>query len=101
MIVRLAGLAASAKSGVCCATTVRLSVVERVVPPPVPVIVTGAAPSVAVAEAVKVTVLLAPVVDAGAKLAVTPEGKPLALNATALENPPVRVIVISLDAFAP
>ena len=35
------------------------------------------------------------------ELGVTPVGKPLALNATALENPPVRVIVITLDAFAP
>jgi hypothetical protein len=63
--------------------------------------VTVAGPSVAVAEAVKVTVLLVPVVEAGLKLAVTPAGKPLAPNATALENPPVRVIVITLDAFAP
>ena len=63
--------------------------------------VTVAGPSVAVVEAVKVTVLLVPVVEAGLKLGVTPVGKPLALNATAFENPPVRVIVIALDAFAP
>ena len=52
-------------------------------------------------EAVKVTVLLVPVDEAGLKLAVTPVGKPLALNATALENPPARGIVITLDALAP
>src|SRR5262245_17845208 len=63
--------------------------------------VTVAGPSAAVAEAVKVTVLLVPVGEAGLKLAVTPVGKPLALNATALENPPVREIVIALDALAP
>jgi hypothetical protein len=63
--------------------------------------VTVAGPSVAVVEAVKVTVLLVPVVEAGLKLGVTPAGKPLALSATALENPPARVIVITLVAFAP
>ena len=63
--------------------------------------VTVAGPRVAVLEAVKVKVLLVPVVEAGLKLGVTPVGKPLALNATAFENPPVRVIVITLDAFAP
>jgi hypothetical protein len=63
--------------------------------------VTEAGPSVAVVEAVKVTVLLDPVVEAGLKLAVTPVGKPPALNATALENPPAPVIVIMLDAFEP
>ena len=63
--------------------------------------VTVAGPSVAVVEAVKVTVLLVPVVEAGLKLGVTPVGKPLALNATALENPPVRVIVIALFAVKP
>jgi hypothetical protein len=100
-IVRLAGLAASAKSGVACALTVRLIVVVRVSPPPVPVTVTTAGPSVAVAEAVKVTALLAPVVEAGLKLAVTPVGNPVALNATPPVNPPVRATVIALFAVEP
>jgi hypothetical protein len=100
-IDRLAGLAASEKSGVGCELTVRLIVVARVSPPPAPVMVTAAGPSVAVAEALKVTVLLVPVAEAGAKLAVTPVGKPPALNATPPVKPPVRVIVIALVAVEP
>ena len=101
LTVRLVGLAVSEKSGVCGATTVRLIVVERVSPPPVPVMLTGNTPIVAVAEAVKVTVLLVPVVEAGLKPAVTPAGNPLALNATLPVKPPTRVIVIALFAVAP
>src|SRR5262245_64115285 len=56
---------------------VRLSDVVRVRPPPVPVMVMFAAPKVAALEAVKVKVLLAPVVEVGLKLAVTPFGNPL------------------------
>jgi hypothetical protein len=82
-------------------TTVRLIVVACVSPPPVPVTVTVAGPSVAVVEAVKVTVLLVPVVEAGVKLAVTPVGSPLALNATLPVKPPARVIVIALFAVKP
>ena len=63
--------------------------------------VTVAGPRVAVVEAVKVTVLLVPVVEAGLKLGVTPVGKPLALNATLLLKPPARVIVIALFAVEP
>jgi hypothetical protein len=100
-IVKLVGFATSEKSGVGCWTTVRVIVVVCVNPPPVPVMVTVAGPSVAVAEAVKVTVLLVPVVDAGLKLAVTPVGNPLALNATLPVKPPVRVIVIALFAVKP
>jgi hypothetical protein len=59
-----------------------------------------AAPTVAVADAVKVTVL-APVVEAGLKLAVTPLGKPLALKVTLPANPPLEVTVITLVAVAP
>jgi len=59
------------------------------------VIVTFAVPAVAVLEAVNVTVLV-PVVDAGLKLAVTPEGKPLALRATLPVNPPEGVTVTVL-----
>ena len=72
-------------------------------PPPVPVIVTVAVVSVAVADAVSVRTLLVPVVDVGVglKLAVTPVGMPLALNETALANPPVRAMDIVLVPLAP
>src|SRR5262245_27303703 len=59
--------------------TVRLKVVERVSPPPVPVIVTFDVPTIAAPEAASVNVLLVPVVEAGLKVAVTPLGNPLAL----------------------
>jgi|SRR5687768_23955 predicted cation transporter len=62
--------------------TVNATVVVRVVEPDTAVIVTVAAPIVAVPEAVKVTVDEFPVVDAGLNDAVTPLGNPLALNAT-------------------
>ena len=81
--------------------TVTVAVFTLLHPPLVPVMVTVAGPSVAVAEAVKFTVLLVPVVDAGLKLAVTPVGNPLALNATLPVKPPVRVIVIALFAVKP
>src|SRR5258708_38783439 len=52
-------------------------------PPLVPVTVTVAGPTVAVAEAVNVTVLIAaPVTDAGLSVAVTPVGNPVTLKAT-------------------
>src|SRR5262245_50330057 len=81
--------------------TVRPTVVERVRPPPLPVTVTLAAPSVAVLEAARVKMLLPPVVEGGVKVAVTPAGNPLAVSATLLVNPPVRVIVIVLVPLAP
>src|SRR5262249_46129875 len=80
--------------------TVRLIDVVRVRPPPVPVTVTVAAPSVAVPDAVNVNTLLVPVADAGLKLAVTPAGNPLAVKATALVKPPLRVMVIELVPLA-
>lgn len=65
------------------AVTLSVSVVVAVVEPLVPLIVTVAAPTVAVLDAVKVRVLPAePVTVAGLKLAVTPDGRPLALNVT-------------------
>jgi hypothetical protein len=76
-------------------------VVVRVSPPPVPVTVTVAEPSVAVPEAVSANAPLFPVVEAGLKLAVTPAGSPLALSATLLVKPPVRAIVIALIPLAP
>ena len=72
--------------------TVRVTVVECWSVPLVPVIVTLAAPVVAVLDAAKVSVLV-PVVDAGLNAAVTPAGKPLALNATLLLKPPAGVTV--------
>src|SRR5262245_36487138 len=101
LIVKLVGFAAREQTGVGGAITVGLIVIVCVSPPPVPVMVTGNTPSVAVAEAVKVTVLLVPVVEAGLKLAVTPPGNPLALNDTLPVKPPVRVIVIALFAVKP
>src|SRR5215813_12806185 len=81
--------------------TVRLKVVERVRPPPVPLTVTFTVPVVAALVAARVSALLVPVVVAGLKVAVTPLGNPLALKATLAENPPLRVIVIALVPLAP
>ncbi len=67
----------------------------------VPVTVTVAGPRVAVLEAVKVSVLLLPVVEPGLKAAVTPAGKPLALNVTLPVKPPVRVMLIALVPVLP
>jgi hypothetical protein len=80
--------------------TVRDRVVVRVRPPPVPVMVTVAVPATAVLDAVKVTVLVA-VVEAGLNAAVTPLGRPLALKATLLANPPTGATVTTLLAVAP
>jgi hypothetical protein len=80
--------------------TVRAIVVVWLRVPLVPVTVIVAAPSVAVLDAVKVTVLV-PVVDVGLKLAVTPVGKPLATRATVPVNPLRGVTVIVLLAATP
>jgi hypothetical protein len=101
LTVRLEGLGASAKFGVAVWLTVSAIVVVRVRPPPVPVIVTVTGPpSVAVLEAASVSVLLLPVVLLGLKVAVTPVGKPLALNVTALVKL-VRVMLIVLVPLVP
>jgi hypothetical protein len=68
--------------------------------PLVPVTVTVAGPVVAVVEAVKVRVLV-PVVDAGLKLAVTPDGKPLAARATEPVKPFSGLTVMVLLPDAP
>src|SRR5262245_55877900 len=81
--------------------TVRVIGVDRVRPPPVPLMVMVVEPKTAVPDAVKVTVLLVPVVEDGLKLAITPVGNPVALIATLLAKPPVRVIVIALVPLAP
>jgi len=81
--------------------TVRAIVVVRVNAPAVAVMATFAEPNVAALEAVKVTVELAPVVEGGLKLAVTPLGNPLALKVTLPTNPPTRVMESVLAALAP
>jgi len=63
--------------------------------------VIAAEPTVAVAVALRVTTVLVPVVEEGLKLAETPVGKPLALKATLLVNPPVRVTVMLLVPVPP
>ena len=83
------------------AFTVRLKVALRVRPPPVPLTVTFTVPVVAALEAASVSALLVPVAEAGLNVAVTPLGNPVALRATLLVNPPVRVIVIVLAPLAP
>ena len=74
--------------------TVSAIVVDAVRPPEVPVIVTVAAPVVAVLLAVNVTPL-DPVVGLVAKFAVTPLGRPVAARVTLPVNPlaPVTLIV--------
>jgi hypothetical protein len=101
LIVRLGGLAERVKSGVATAFTVRPIDTLRDRPPPVPVTVIVAAPSVAVLDAERVRTLVPPVVEDGLKPAVTPLGNPLAPNATLLVKPPVRVIVMALVPLAP
>ena len=65
--------------------------------PLVPLIVTMEVPVAAAGVAVKVTVLL-PVVDVGLKVAVTPDGRPLAVSETLPENPLLGVTVTTLEA---
>lgn len=84
------------------ATTVRLSVAVSVVEPLVPVTVSGYVPGTAVAEAVKVSVLPAePVTEAGLKVAVTPAGNPVTVNATALSKPLIALTETPLVAVVP
>lgn len=59
------------------------------------------APAAAVLDAVKVSVLVPVVKEVGLKLAVTPVGNPLALNATLLVNPPLGVTVTVLVPVPP
>lgn len=96
--VTVAFVADRLKSG--CPGTVRLIVVVWVRLPLTPVTVTLAVPVVAVADAVKVNVLV-PVVGFGANDAVTPDGRPLALRVTLPVKPPDGVTVIPLVAVPP
>jgi len=68
--------------------------------PLVPVMVTVVVLGPALAAAVKVNVLVL-VVDAGLKLAVTPAGRPLAVNATLPVKPPREATVTVLVAVPP
>jgi len=99
--VRLPGFAESVKSGVTGTVTVRANVVERVSPPPAPLMVTLVVPVAAVLDAARVNVLPPLVVEAGLNVAVTPLGNPLALKATASAKPLLRVMVIALFAVKP
>ena len=76
------------------------SVVVFVIDPDVPVITTGATPTVAVALAVSVTELLE-LFGLTPKLAVTPAGSPDAEKLTLPANPPDGVIVIVLLPLSP
>lgn len=94
------GEAAIVKLG--SAVTVRVSVAVSVVEPLVPVMVTVAAPTVAVSEAVKVSVLPAdPVTEDGLKAAVTPVGRPLTVKATVSLKPLIADTVTLLVAVVP
>jgi len=86
--------------------TVREMVVLCEVEPEVPVMVTVAVPTVAVEEAVSVRVEVALPFAGGVtgfveKLAVTPEGRPLALSVVAELNPFWLVMVIVLVPLLP
>jgi len=101
LIVKLAGLAESVKSGGCTSLTVRLNEIFRVRPPPVPVMVSATAPSVAVLDAATVISVLPPGAGFGLKLMVTPAGAVPELKVTLSAKPPVRVIVIVRVPLAP
>jgi hypothetical protein len=88
------------------AVTVRVIVVLWLVEPEVPVIVTVAVPTVALEEAVSVSVEEALPFAGGVtglteNVAVTPEGRPDALNVVAELKPPVLVTVIALVPLLP
>jgi hypothetical protein len=100
LMVKLDGFTDSVKLGGGGSLTVRLKVVDRLRPPPEPLIVTLNVPVAAVLDAASVSVLLPPVVEAGLNVAVTPLGNPLALKATLLVKL-ARLIVIVLVPFAP
>jgi hypothetical protein len=100
-MLRLEGDAERAKLGTAAAVTVRLIVVELAKLPEVPVIVTVAAPVVAVLLAVNVNVLVAVVAGLRLKDAVTPLGRPEAERLTLLLKPFSGVTVIVLAPLAP
>ena len=92
---RLAGEAEMVKSGAGPgAVTVKFGEAAWTNAPLVPVIVNGTVPVDALAEAVRVKVEEpAPVIEEGAKLAVTPDGNPLTLSATVPVKPLSALVV--------
>lgn len=87
------------KSGVVAALTVRGTVNVCVIPPPLAVTVTFAVPVVAVLLAENVSVELplpGAAMDAGLKLAVTPDGNPDADSDMAELKPPAAVVLMVL-----
>jgi len=98
--VRLLGEAESVKLGDAAALTVRASVVDAVRLPEVPVMVTVAAPVVAVLLAVSVSTLV-PVVGFVPNAAVTPLGRPDAASVTLPLNPPTSVTEMVLVPLLP
>ena len=65
----------------------------RDIAPLVPVTVTVAGPVTAELEAEKVIFVLPPSVEEGLKTALIPDDNPLATNATAPGNPPIRLML--------
>ena len=100
MTLKIAGAAERLKSATKGVVTVRTIAAVWVSVPLVPVTVRFTVPVVAVALAANVSVL-APVVDVGLKVAVTPVGWPLTLNATAPVKPLNAFTLIVLVALAP
>jgi hypothetical protein len=85
------------KLGTAVETIVKATVVVCVTPPPVAVTVTFTVPAVAVLLAVSVSVELplpGAAMEAGLKLAVTPEGNPDTDKETAELKPPLTVVEI-------
>lgn len=74
----------------------KVRVVEWVMPPPLPVMVIGYVPRGALLETVSVKSEVpepGAAIELGLKLPVTPEGRPVADNATAELNPPETLVV--------
>lgn len=91
------GEAEIVNAGVGAVVTVSVTVVVCVSPPPVPVTVIGYVPAVVPAATASVIVAdpePGAAIDDELKLTVTPEGCPLADNATAESNPPLTVVEI-------
>jgi hypothetical protein len=91
------GLAATVNAGTGAGDIVRVIAVVSVSPPPLPVTVIVYVPAAANEVALNVAVEFpAPgaAIDDGLKLTVTPDGIPLAVNATAELNPPLTAVVI-------
>ena len=94
------GEALTLKAGVAVELTVRARVVVAVRLPEVPVMVTVAAPVVAVALAVNVSTLV-PVVGFVPNVAVTPLGRPDAASVTLPVNPSTSCTVMVLVPLLP